>query len=179
MTEQLTVKQLVAAMHAARSDWDALLAEVGQARWEQPGVAGDWSIKDIIAHITYFENWATEVTGAIERGEPLPTSPYKGMEIDQENALIYQRYHARPLAEVVHESQAAFLRSLDVVQRLHDEDLYSLEFTRPAGVDWIVFDLLEGDTFEHYREHTLSVRAWLAAQDAAAAQTAAVAAQSA
>lgn len=167
MTEQLTVKQLVAAMHAARSDWDALLAEVGQERWEQPGVAGDWSIKDIIAHITYFESWATEVTGAIERGEPLPTSPYKGMEIDQENALIYQRHHARPLAEVVHESQASFLRSLDVVQRLRDEDLYSLDFTRPAGVDWIVFDLIEGDTFEHYRDHINSVRAWLSARSAA------------
>ncbi|MBI5566503.1 MAG: ClbS/DfsB family four-helix bundle protein [Chloroflexi bacterium] len=161
MTEQLTVKQLVAAMHAARSDWGALLAEVGEGRWEQPGVAGDWSIKDIIAHLTYFENWATEVTGALERGEPLPASPYQGMEIDQENAAIYQRYHARPLAEAVHESQAAFLRSLDVVQRLRDEDLYSPEFTRPAGVDWIVFDLIEGDTFGHYRDHIVSVRAWL------------------
>ena len=170
MTGQLTIKQLLAAMRAARSDWDALLAQVGQARWEQPGVAGDWSIKDITAHITYFESWATEVTGAIERGEPLPASPYTGMEVDQENALIYQRYHARPLAEVVHESQASFLRSLDVVQRLRDEDLYSLEFTRPAGVDWIVFDLIEGDTFGHYREHTLSVRTWL--ENASAPRTA-------
>ncbi len=173
MTEQLTVKQLVAAMRAARSDWDALLAEVGEARWEEPGVAGDWSIKDLIAHLAYFENWATQVTDAIERGEPLPTSPYKGLEVDQENALIYQHYHARPLAEVVHESQASYLRSLDVVQRLRDEDLYSLEFTRPAGVDWIIFDLLEGDTFGHYREHTLSVRAWAAQNTAATTKIAA------
>lgn len=168
MTEQLTVKQLVAAMRAARSDWDALLAQVGQAHWEEPGVEGHWSLKDIIAHITYFENWTADVTGALERGEPLPTSPYQGLDVDQENALIYQRYHARPLAEIVHESQAAFRRSLDVVQRLRDEDLYSLEFTRPAGVDWVIFDLIEGDTYGHYRDHFASVRAWLNGQPAAA-----------
>ena len=172
MTEQLTVKQLIAAMRAARSDWDALLARVGQAHWEEPGVEGHWSIKDIVAHITYFENWTADVTGALERGEPLPTSPYKGMEVDQENALIYQRYHARPLAEVVRESQASFLRSLDVVQRLRDEDLYSQEFTRPAGVDWVIFDLIEGDTFGHYRDHIASVQAWLTQIKAAEVQSA-------
>ncbi len=159
MPEQMTVQQLIAAMRAARSDWDALLAQVGQSRWEEPGVEGDWSIKDLIAHLTYFENWTAEVIGAIERGEPLPASPYPGLDVDQENALIYQRYHARPLAEVVHESQAAFLRSLEAVQRLRDEDLYSADFT---GAEWVAFDLIEGDTFGHYREHTLNVRTWLA-----------------
>ena len=173
MPEQMTVQQLIAAMRAARSDWEALLSEVGEARWEQPGVEGHWSIKDIVAHITYFENWTADVTGALEWGEPLPTSPYPGLDVDQENALIYQHYHARPLAEIVHESQAAFLRSLDVVQRLRDEDLYSPEFTHPAGVDWVIFDLIEGDTFGHYRDHIASVRAWAAQNTAATTKIAA------
>ena len=164
MDRQLTVNELLAEMRAARSAWEALLAEVGPARWEEPGVEGHWSIKDVIAHITHYESWATEVTDALQRGEPRPTSPYKGMEIDQRNALIYERNHARPLAEVVHESQASYLRSLDVVQRLRDEQLYSLDFT---VTDWVVFDLIEGDTFEHYRDHVNSVRAWLTAQPAA------------
>ncbi len=172
MNKPMTVTEVLTAMRAARSTWDALLAEVGEARWEQPGVEGHWSIKDIIAHLTYFENWTADVTGAIQRGEPLPTSPYKDMEVDQENALIYQRYHTRPLAEIVHESQAAFLRSLDVVQRLRDEDLYSPEFTRPAGVDWVIFNLIEGDTFEHYRDHIASVQAWLTQIKAVEAQSA-------
>ncbi len=161
MDRQLTVNELLAEMRAARSAWEALLAEVGPARWEQPGVEGHWSIKDVIAHITHYESWAAEVADALERRAPRPTSPYKGLEIDERNALIYERNHARPLAEVVHESQAAYLRSLDVVQRLRDEDLYSLEFT---GTDWVVFDLIEGDTFEHYHDHINSVRAWLMAQ---------------
>ncbi len=78
MPEPMTVKQLVAAMRAARSDWEDLLAEVGETRWEQPGVEGDWSIKDLIAHLTYFESWTAEVIGMRERGEPVPASPYTG-----------------------------------------------------------------------------------------------------
>ena len=34
-----------------------LLAEVGEERMTIPGVAGDWSIKDIIAHISVYEWW--------------------------------------------------------------------------------------------------------------------------
>jgi hypothetical protein len=161
MNNHLTVAQLLEAMRAARSNWDALLAEAGEARLTEPGVEGDWSLKDISAHITYFETWAADNVIAIRRGEPRPQAEYKGLETDEENALIYERLRTRPLAQVLQESQASFQRSLEAVQALRDEDLYDPEFTRASGADWTVFDLIEGDTFGHYNEHASSVQAWL------------------
>ena len=32
--------------------WEALLNQIGEARMDQPGAAADWSIKDIVAHLT-------------------------------------------------------------------------------------------------------------------------------
>jgi len=161
MNKHLTIAQLLEVMRSARSNWEALLAEAGEAHLTEPGVEGDWSLKDIIAHVTYYETWAAECVTAIRRGEPLPHSEYKGLNIDERNALIYERNRARSLADVLHDSQLSFQRNLDAVQGLRDEDLYAVELTRAYGVDWTVHDLLEGDAFEHYNDHITSVRAWL------------------
>ncbi len=161
MNNHLTTAQLLEVMRTARSNWEALLAEAGEARLTEPGVEGDWSLKDIIAHITYFETWAADNVMAFRRGEPRPQSEYKGLEVDEENARIYERLRAKPLAQVLQESQVSFQRSIEAVQGLRDEDLYDPKFTRVPDADWTVFDLVEGDTFEHYNDHIKSVRAWL------------------
>jgi hypothetical protein len=161
VNDHLTTAQLLEVMRTARSSWEALLAEAGEARLTEPGVEGDWSLKDIIAHITYYETWAADCLTAIRRGEPRPRSEYAGLEMDERNARIYERNRVKSVAEVLQESRVSFQRSLDAVQGLRDEELYDPEFTRASGVDWIVFDLVEGDTFEHYNDHITSVRAWL------------------
>jgi hypothetical protein len=161
VNNRLTTAQLLEVMRTARANWESLLAEVGEARLTEPGVEGDWSLKDIIAHITYFETWATNCLMAIRRGEPLSQLEYKGLSIDEENALIYERQRSLPLADVLRGSQISFQRSIESVQGLPDNDLYDLEFTRTFGADWTIFDLIAGDTFEHYNDHSTSVRAWL------------------
>jgi hypothetical protein len=161
MNNHLTTAQLIEVMRTARSNWEALLAEAGEARLTEPGVEGNWSLKDIIAHITYFETWAADNVMAFRTGAPRPQPEYTGLDVDEENARIYERLRAKPLAEVLQESQASFQRSLEAVQGLRDEDLYDPKFTRVPDADWTAFDLIEGDTFEHYNDHIISVRAWL------------------
>jgi hypothetical protein len=161
MNNHLTVVQLLAAMRLARSNWEALLAEAGEARLIESGVEGEWSIKDIIAHITYFETWAADNVLAFCAGKPQPQAEYKGLEVDEENARIYERFHSKSLAQVLQDSRASFQRSIEAVQGLRDADLYDPEFTRIPNADFTVFDLVAGDTFEHYNDHGASVRAWL------------------
>jgi hypothetical protein len=161
MADHLTIQQLLEMMCTVRSNWEALLAEVGEARLTEPGVEGDWSLKDIIAHITYYETWAADNVMAFRRGEQQPHSEYKGLELDERNARIYEHIRAKSLSQVLQDSRASFQRSLEAVQGLRDEDLYDPAFTRVPDADWTVFDLVEGDTFEHYSDHIKSVRAWL------------------
>jgi hypothetical protein len=161
MNKHLTTAQLLEVMRTARSDWEALLAEAGEARLTEPGVEGDWSLKDIIAHISYFETWAADNVMAFRRGAPRPQAEYNGLDVDEENARIYERLRAKALPQVLLDSQISFQRSIEAVQGLRDEDLYDPKFTRVPDADWTVFDLVEGDTFEHYNDHSKSVRAWL------------------
>ena len=42
MNDTMTKDKLLNTMHESRGEWDALLAEVGEGRMQQPGVEGDW-----------------------------------------------------------------------------------------------------------------------------------------
>ena len=43
---------LLAELNSEYEAWEGLLAQIGEDRMEEPGVAGSWSIKDVIAHLT-------------------------------------------------------------------------------------------------------------------------------
>ena len=51
-TGSVSKEQLIAELHSEHAAWLALLDEIGEANMIQPEVAGGWSIKDIVAHIT-------------------------------------------------------------------------------------------------------------------------------
>jgi hypothetical protein len=44
--------EVLAAIDRERDAWETLLVEVGEARMLEPGVMGDWTFKDLTAHIT-------------------------------------------------------------------------------------------------------------------------------
>src|SRR3954454_24668701 len=90
--------------------WEALLDQIGPARMDQPGVNGQWSIKDLIAHLTGWQPRLISRIQAAQRHEPEPPPPWPAhLQADDEiNAWIYQANHARSVREVLDESQHAF-----------------------------------------------------------------------
>ena len=44
--------ELINELQKEYGQWKALLDQIGPARMDQPGVNGDWSMKDIVAHLT-------------------------------------------------------------------------------------------------------------------------------
>jgi hypothetical protein len=51
MDSYMSKAQLLSMIRGARADWDTLLADIPEAWMTEPGVDGEWSVKDIIAHI--------------------------------------------------------------------------------------------------------------------------------
>lgn len=64
--------QLLTELKEEQTQWEALLSEIGEARMTQPGVAGDWSIKDIVAHLTGWRRRTVARFQAALRHEPPP-----------------------------------------------------------------------------------------------------------
>ena len=68
MTERYTATDVLATIDQERTGWETLLAEIGEERMETPGASGDWTVKDVIAHISgwhtpYFTDLRADIDG--------------------------------------------------------------------------------------------------------------------
>ena len=84
---------LLSELKSENEAWEDLLADIGEDRMEEPGVAGAWSIKDIVAHLAA---WRRRTVGRIEavangRPEPTPPSPADLHEDDEISAWFHAR----------------------------------------------------------------------------------------
>jgi hypothetical protein len=147
--------------------WEALLDEIGPERMEQPGVNGDWTMKDIIAHLTGWQPRVNAHLQAAERGEsePPPTWPGHLQSDDEINAWIYESNRGRSLREVLDESRQVFQQLLDVVEGL-PEDVRIEQVHQGARVYHLVWlngqRFQPGEFFDHFHDdHEPDIRAWL------------------
>jgi hypothetical protein len=59
--------------------WGALLERIGPEFMDQVGVNGDWTFKDLIAHLTPDGLRSTANLQAMLRGEPEPPPPWPAL----------------------------------------------------------------------------------------------------
>jgi hypothetical protein len=147
----------IETLHAGRAEWQVLLAEVGEARMLQPGAAGEWSVKDVIAHVMWGER---EMVGVM-RAHALIGSDLWDLSEDERNAIMVTEKRNRPLQEVLTEEQQVYAQFLEAVQALSDEDFTDPRRFREMPEQWLPWRILAGCSFAHYRQHTPSIRAWL------------------
>ena len=161
--------KLLSWLRQEQQRWEALLEIIGEARMDQPGVNGRWSIKDVVAHLT---GWQPKLIGQIraaQRNEPEPPPPWPAhiQTEDEINAWIYEANHGRSAREVLDESRQVFQQLLAVVEGLPD-DVRIETIRTSSGREYHVVWLGErrfpaGEFFDHLRDdHEPDVRAWLA-----------------
>ena len=127
----------------------------------QPEVAGGWSIKDIVAHLTGWRRRSVRRFQAFLKHEPSfsPPWPKELQEDDEINAWIYESNRDRPLAEVLSESREVFqqlVETLDAISRAELRDLRRILGLEEEQVSGSLF-------FAHFhQEHEPDMRAWLA-----------------
>lgn len=134
--------------------WEALKASyagLAESEMLQPGVSGDWSVKDIIAHVTVWEGEALKHLPLIHAGERTPkyADVYGG--IDAFNALMVEGKKTLSLVEVLRQRDETHRRIMDYVQSV-PEELYATE-TRFRK-------RLRFDTYGHYKLHAEGIRKW-------------------
>ncbi len=116
-----------------------------------PGVTGDWSIRDIIAHVTWWEQEAlTHVPHMIEGGRPPRYSVTYG-GIDAFNAMMTERKRRLPLPDVLSEQDETHRRLVALIRRLPESALASGSRIRRR---------LRLDTYGHYPKHADAIRRW-------------------
>lgn len=110
---------------------DRLVRRLKPADWRhrvpRPESKDPWTVKDALAHITYWKEHSARVFGGKKR---LPE--IQGLEVNQINGLIYRRWAKRRPADVVawhRRVQAAVIDTL----RARSDDWFS---QRERGPEW-------------------------------------------
>ena len=144
-------------LEQARSQWEDVLAQLNEQRMLQPGIAGSWSVKDLIAHISWYER---EMVPVIQQ-HVFTGSEWWERSTDERNESIYQQNRERPLQEVVQEGQSSYAELLQAVQDLSDEDLNDASRFREMPEDWIPWQIFAGNSYEHYQDHLPALHEWV------------------
>jgi hypothetical protein len=154
-------EELMGGLKQEYQDWQSLLDQIGVECMEQPGIAGAWSIKDIVAHLT---GWRRRTVGrlrAVQLGQPEPLPPWPA-ELETDDAInewIYESNRAKSAGRILDESDAVFQQLLAVFEELPEEVL-----SDPGRFPWMEGrPLRAADFFAHFHdEHEPDMRAWLA-----------------
>lgn len=145
---------LAAELVEAREEFMAALADIDPALLKTPGLAGDWSARELVAHLGYWTGHAAEALHLAEqdRADEFGESD---MDVDERNAVIARVALETDLATVRKREEAAFGALLDALRAADPEHLGD----RVAYGDSIE-QVVRDDGPDHYREHALDIRAW-------------------
>jgi hypothetical protein len=115
------------------------------------GVIKTWSVRDIIAHVTTWEEEALKhLPGILDnRRPPRYSVTYGG--IDAFNALMSSRKKGLTLAEVFKQQAAVHRRVVALIERTPEKELASGTRFR---------NRLRLDTYGHYAGHTAAILRW-------------------
>ncbi len=146
MTAADVLKRLERAWAAFRESY----AGLSEAELTEPGVTGDWSVKDVLAHVTTWEQESLNSLPVILAGRRPPRYAAQG-GIDAFNARMTAEKRALSLDEVLTQLDGTHRRLLDLIGKM-PEDQFSRETPLRRR--------LRLDTYSHYPEHAEAIRRW-------------------
>jgi hypothetical protein len=144
-------QQLLKQLDQAWKDFKESYAGLSDSQLMEPGVTGAWSVKEIIAHVTWWEEEAlTHVPLIIEGGRPTRYSVKYG-GIDAFNALMTERKRSLSLFEVRQQQAETHARLIAYIESLPEQQFTSESRVRRR---------IRLDTYSHYPKHAKAIRAW-------------------
>jgi hypothetical protein len=150
MSEEKTNQEALSDVHALleriEEAWRELFAaldDVPEDRMSDPGVIGDWSLKDLFGHLAF---WDEHAVAEIERA--LAGLPREDNAWQQMNETDHAARRDRTLPEqrsAMHQAHAALVERLESV----------------AGIEAARIDeAIRVDTYEHYQDHRKDIQSW-------------------
>ncbi len=114
----------------------------------ESGVTGSWSVRDIIAHVTVWEEEVLKHLPLIQKGVQPPR-----YSVDAFNAQATERKRNLALTEVLRQAEDVHDQLIKLIESTPEEQLGSETRFRRR---------LRADTYSHYPKHAKAIREWRA-----------------
>lgn len=144
-------QQLLDKLEQAWSDFETSYAGLSDEQMLTPGVTGNWSVKDLLAHVTWWEEESLKHLPDILAGirPPRYSDVYGG--IDEFNAHMTEQKRRLSLQEVRQQHAATHRRLVAFLESAPEEQFTTeTNFRRRIRLD----------TYSHYPIHARAIREW-------------------
>jgi DinB superfamily len=134
--------------------WQSLAASYAGLSDEQmlePGVTGAWSVRDIVAHVTTWEEEALKYLPLILTGGKPPRYSLTFGGIDAFNARMIEGKRDLPLTEVLRQRDEVHALLMDFIAAIPEPEL---------GGETRFRRRLRLDTYGHYPRHAQAIAKW-------------------
>jgi hypothetical protein len=153
------VAALVAELDATRDAFSDALAGADAQLLTAPGLVGDWSARELIAHLAHWDRWATT---CLEHPSPdgLASLVTGEWDVDAQNAEVAAGAAGMSLDAVRDDEAEAFAAFRERLASLDDA---ALDVQAPWG--GTLETVVRENGPDHYRPHAEEVAAWFGGGD--------------
>jgi len=159
MPKPASKNELIEAMVSARNTLDSLIDQIEHSKMTLPGVSGEWSVKDIIAHLTSYDRWLG-LTLAL-RGQKPPDLWIEDIPLDEFNHRLFAENRDLTLDEVLQQYREVWRNILDETRARPETYLFTEQTVQGYPDKFIPCDVLRSESYGHYLDHVPALRAWL------------------
>lgn len=145
-----TVTELSECIHSARAEWDKAIEKLDDRQLIQPDVCGHWSVKDIIAHVAWYDNQMVDMIGSHSMAG---SSEWWLLPTDERNENIYQEIKDKPLNDAHLQARTIFETLMKNVHEMKDEELTDPSRFDGMPLDWLPVDIIAQNTWLHTQAH--------------------------
>lgn len=159
-TTTVTQDETLAAIERERETWDAALAGADEARLLAPGTVGDWSLRDLAAHLTVWEEYTLRGLEATVSGTPDAREmwPSELSDDDAINEWLRQSRQEQSLTEVLAASRAIFTRLAALAATLPEAALNDPEYFPTLDGEALGPAIVSGAYFSHiHADHATDI----------------------
>jgi len=121
----------------------------------ESGVTGQWSVRDIIAHVTTWEEETLKHLSSMLRGEKCPRYSVQYGGINAFNALMTEAKKSLSRSELIRQQEEVHARVIRLIESVPEEYLDGKSRFRHR---------LRMDTYSHYPKHAEAIRRWRVSQ---------------
>ncbi len=148
---------LIHQIQAARDQLESILNGLSDEELIHSAGPDQWSIKDIVAHITFWQQSMVQNLKRLQNGEP---AEFINGETDDVNEQVHSANILRPPELVMAEFNRSYKALLDVLQAFSEDDLNDADrFSFREGKP--LHEYILGETAEHYQDHMSDLKAAL------------------
>ena len=161
MQDPTSKSELLQAINTARHEWDTLIAQIPPNRLSDSVAEGQWSIKDIIAHVAEYDRWLA--LGLALRLQKPPQIWLDDISLDEFNAVLHEQIAGCNPDDILPDSKQVFQDLIHEVEAHSEAYLFGTHFVEGVPDEVIPYQILKSESYGHYLDHIPAIRAWLAA----------------